>query len=267
MTRKYTKRNTKQYKLKNRANKKKKLHNTFKNYYTSPTIYNGGATTGCGSCGCPIAPLSWKDMNKFGGGGRAPFPLNNIKMEGTSNPLHNGSILGASGQIGGSCGLAGQCGQIPVNPSYQIRGGSNFYKPAPPLPGPFVGQPWGPNVTQWPGVDGIGGNRNYLLSYDTPKNNIVAMNPQYQMSMNDAGYKTLNSMVGGGSKKVIKSKVIKQKIMGGGILPQDLVNLGNDLDYNFKSAYNAINGYKAPVNPLPYRDQLTHSLNNNRMFL
>jgi hypothetical protein len=40
---------------------------------------------------------------------------------------------------------------------------------------------------------------------------------------------------------------------------QDLVNLGRDFTYNFKSAYNALNGYSAPVNPAPYRDQLTHN--------
>jgi hypothetical protein len=44
---------------------------------------------------------------------------------------------------------------------------------------------------------------------------------------------------------------------GGGLVPQDLLNLGNDISFNVKSAYNALNGYSAPVNPLPYKDQLT----------
>ena len=39
---------------------------------------------------------------------------------------------------------------------------------------------------------------------------------------------------------------------GASLVPQDLVNLGNDFSYNMKSFYNAINGYKAPVNPAPY---------------
>ena len=46
---------------------------------------------------------------------------------------------------------------------------------------------------------------------------------------------------------------------GGGILPQDLVNLGRNITYNLGSAYNAINGYPAPVNPMPYNDQLVNS--------
>ena len=40
--------------------------------------------------------------------------------------------------------------------------GGNFYKPAAPIPGPFVGQPWTPAISGWPGVDGVGANRNYI---------------------------------------------------------------------------------------------------------
>ena len=54
---------------------------------------------------------------------------------------------------------------------------------------------------------------------------------------------------------------------GGSLIPQDLVNLGRDFSYNFKTAYNALNGYKAPVDPAPYKGQLTGALNNNRFIL
>jgi hypothetical protein len=76
----------------------------------------------------------------------------------------------------------------------------------------------------------------------------------------DAGYKTLSSMVGGYKYKNRAKK-------GGGIIPQDLVNLGQDFTFNLKSAYNSLNGYSAPVNPLPYKDQLPQSFNNARMLL
>ena len=59
-------------------------------------------------------------------------------------------------------------------------------------------------------------------------------------------------------KKTVKS------IKGGGLIPQDLVNLGRDFSYNFKSAYNALNGYKSPVDPAPYKGQLTGALNHNK---
>jgi hypothetical protein len=119
----------------------------------------------------------------------------------------------------------------------------------PPPPPPFVpaNSAWGPSVNKWPGVDGP---RNYLSPYNT--NN----DPQLQMSMNNAGYNTKNSLVGGK----------KNKKIGGGIMPQDLVNLGRDYTYNFKSTYNALNGYKAPVDPAPYKGQLTGSLVHNGFF-
>jgi hypothetical protein len=155
--------------------------------------YKGGA--GCGSSGCPIAPLSIQQMN-------------NLK--------------------GGTCQT---CSNIQL-------GGK--------IPPPFVppNSPWGPNVHKWPGVDGVPNSRNYLSPYNTDNN------PQLQMSMANAGYKTPNSLVGG--KK------------GGGLIPQDFVNLGRDFSYNFKSAYNALNGYKSPVDPAPYKGQLTGALNHNK---
>jgi hypothetical protein len=46
---------------------------------------------------------------------------------------------------------------------------------------------------------------------------------------------------------------------GGGFsnfLGQDLVNFGRGLQYSSGSTYNALMGYPAPVNPLPWKDQL-----------
>lgn len=149
-----------------------------RNKRTKRRRYRGGS--GCGTNGCPIAPLSYKQMNQFGGQNR---------------------ILGI--------------GQ---------NGGNTFYKPIGPMPGPFVGAPYSQHNLP------ANGNGNYYAPYDTIKD------PQLQMKPADvdAGYNTLSSMV------------------GGGLVPQDLLNLGNDFNYNVKSAYNALNGYKAPTNPLPY---------------
>jgi len=208
------------------------------------------AGSGCGSCGCPIPPLSWKQMNSFGGSSQ--YPPNYVKMAGTSAPLNYGPILGASGQVGGHCG---QC----------VQSGGSFYKPAAPIPGPFVGSAWGAPINQWPGVNGVSGDRNFLTNYDNNTNDIVGKDPALQMTMNDAGYQTLNSKVGG--KHVRKSRSHSKKTSGGGLVPQDLVNLGNSVSYNFKSAYNGINGYAAPVNPLPYKDQMSDALSNNRIII
>jgi hypothetical protein len=96
------------------------------------------------------------------------------------------------------------------------RGGS-FYKP-------LVGSNWGPNVSEWPGVDGI--RNNYKLN---TYNNDVPL------------------------KMKLGGKTRKQG--GGGLIPQDLANVGNNLQFNIGSAYNAFAGYARPVNPMPYADQ------------
>lgn len=38
-------------------------------------------------------------------------------------------------------------------------------------------------------------------------------------------------------------------------LTQDLVNVGRQIQFGMGSAYNALSGYSAPVNPLPWKDQ------------
>ena len=174
--------------------------------------------SGCGSCGCPIAPLSLKQMNMFGG--------------------HNE-------------GLKGGCG------SCAMKGG-NFFKPASFIPGPIVGSAWGASFNKLPGSDGVGGDRNFLKPFNSEKD------PQLQMSMNDAGYNTMNSKVGGSIKGKKGRKYRSNFIKGGGLIPQDLVNLGSNFSFNLKSAYNSLNGYKAPIDPLPYKDQLTQ---NNKILL
>ncbi len=139
-------------------------------------------------------------------------------------------------QQGGNVNGCGTCNQ---------NGGDSFYKPPTPIPGPFVGQSWTPEISRWPGVNGIGGDSNYLA-----QNLYNHGDPQTMMKL-------------GGSKRN-KSKRINRRrpskgLRGGGLIPQDLVNLGSDMSFNFKSAYNALSGYAAPTNPLPYRDQLSGS--------
>ena len=182
----------------------RKHHKSCKNVFLS---HRGGQ--GCGSTGCPIAPLSFAKMNDFS---------NNYNPTVKQN---------------GGCGSC-------------MKGGTSFFKPAPLMPGPFAGSAWAYN--KLPGMDGISGNRNYL----SPVN--VGNDPALQMTMNGAGYKTMNSMVGG-----------RKNMKAGGLIPQDLVNLGSDLSFNFKSAYNALNGYSGPVIPSPYKGQLTNTATINRI--
>jgi len=222
--------------------------------YLNRRLTKGGS--GCGSCGCPIAPLSIKQMNQFGGvPNNIPKYVANIDSPVLISPPNKSTgyiqIPGIAQNGGNSCTTCG------------VLKGGNFYKLASPIPGPFVGSSWSPSIKDWPTMSGISGDSNYNKSYNA-NNNIIAQDPQLQMSLNDAGYNTLNSMVGGynyrkkhasHSSSSSKSNTIK----GGGVIPQDLVNLGSDFTFNLKSAYNALNGYKAPMNPLPYKDQLSQN--------
>ena len=65
----------------------------------------------------------------------------------------------------------------------------------------------------------------------------------------------LDSTQIGGSKKKAFRRRRSRKQCGGNLIPQQLTNLGRDLSFNFKSTYNAMNGYSAPVDPRPYMDQ------------
>jgi hypothetical protein len=131
---------------------------------------------------------------------------------------------------GQGCGSTG-CPIAPYSWNQMNMKGGNFYKPAAHVPPPFVGEAWTPSIKGWPGVDGIDNNRNYL------SNNLYDKgDPQTMMKL-------------GGSKKV----------KGGGLLPQNLVDLGRGLEFNFKSVSNTLKGYDTPVSPLPYQDQFSNS--------
>ena len=186
--------------------------------------YHGGS--GCGSNGCPIAPLSYSAMNSIKGG--------------------SCTTCGGSVSYRPTLGLA-QTGGVCTTCSCSKTGGG-FYKPAAPLPGPFVGKAWGGEVAKWPGVDGVDSGRNYFA------NNLYKVDPQTMMKL-------------GGSRKQKKrvstnGKRRRSGIKGGGAF-QDFINLGRDLSYNFQSTYNSLNGYGPAVNPKPY----IQPLNSNKSII
>lgn len=225
------------------------------NCYLNRRKKQRGGDNGCGCGGrCPIPPLSTKQMNLFGGynGSYPPnlIPDFNGKPVIIAPPAKGYQPILGVAQNGGSCG---SCNQIPVVP----QSGGTYFKSSGLMPGPILGSPWGGDPSQWPGTNGVGGDRNYFVPYNT--NN----DPQLQMSTNDAGYKNPSSMVGGYRYTDSLNKSSPKK-RGGGLIPEDLVNLGRDFTFNFKSAYNALNGYNSPVDPAPYKGQLTGALNNNR---
>jgi len=142
-------------------------------------------------------------------------------------------------QKGGSCGCGGNIFSGGRKSKRRMRGGM--------MPPALVGQAWSSNVSNWPGVQGIPGETNYLSMNQYP------VDPQRQVIQERDG--DLFGYKGGRRKRRMRSK-------GGGLIPQDLVNVGRNFTHTLGSAYNTFNGYPTTVSPLPYKDQLPNTLNS-----
>lgn len=162
----------------------------------------------------------------------------------------------------------------------------------PPVAGPTVGAPWGANVNQWPGVAGIDGQTNYLklnnYDYDVQTQGIIQEGSQITIGggkrrkkgggkcninpydVNPTIPNGSNATYYGGKKRKHTKKggrkgKTRTKKGGFSIIPQDLVNMGRTFTYGIGSAYNSLNGYPQPVNPLPFKDQLPNTLKANQI--
>lgn len=213
--------------VKSRRYRKKR---SFKSRTRKQKLWNqkGCSHTKCKSCHmCHICSKTSKCLK---GGDSAIAPL---------SVSSNGSV-----GMGGGCGCSNNyimgggstCGTC-MNENCSCASASEMMGGA--ISGPTVGNVWGPNPSQWPGANGIGGDRNLL-----PYNTYQPVDISRQMALR------------GGKKS--KKQILKRKksMRGGGIMPQDLLNLGRDFAFNMESAYNSIRGIPAPVNPLPYKNQL-----------
>ena len=171
----------------------------------------------------------------------------NPGVNGVQNWLNPQSVIkgGASQKGGCGCGLqaggskskkGGCCGAC----STSMLGGSGI-----PIALGLTGKPWTPAPSGWPGVDGVDGNRNYLALNEykvDPQTAMIATgaNPPYS--------------VGGGKKQKGGST--------SNFLSQDLINLGRQFQYGVGSVYNGLLGYSSPVNPLPWKGQLSNTSNS-----
>ena len=118
----------------------------------------------------------------------------------------------------------------------------------------LVGTPWTSSISTWPGVAGVDGVTNHYAL------NKYLVDPQTQ-TVSETNQQTY--MAKGGKRRIKRSTKGKRKgkrrnatKKGGGIIPQDLLNLGRGMTYGLGSAYNSLSGYSTPINPLPYKDQL-----------
>jgi len=179
---------------------------------------------------------------KVGGGG----DLLNAAAYPSKGPLPTGfNFLNPQSTQRGGCG----CG-LKIGGKYKKRKGKTnkmrggFGNNGIPYSNGVVGSPWTPSVNTWPGVDGISGNNNYL------ELNKYHTDPQ-------------TAMIATGAQRPFSGGRRRRRQKGGAIsnlLSQDFINVGRQLQYGLGSVHNAMKGYSAPVNPLPWKGQLQKPL-------
>lgn len=221
---------------------------TGKQNFSLPNPYL--AYTG-GSCG-----LTKNTSIPINTNAKDPSMPNTGPVSGGDNTIFNSAIS----QKGGSCG----CGKVLIGGSCSscalgiMTGGRKHRKQCKcslckkkmkggnigiSYPNGLVGSAWTPGINGWPGVDGVSGNNNYYPVNDY-KNDV-------SRQMVDVGANPPFTNMKAGKKCKMKQK-------GGTLsnfLAQDLINLGRQFQFGVGSAYNALAGYSAPVNPMPWKDQ------------
>ena len=128
-----------------------------------------------------------------------------------------------------------------------------------PYPNGLVGKPF-VNSSNLPGANGVGGDANYY-SLNKYVNDVSR-----QMIDVGANKPFLGYYGSKGGKRSTKSVKKTKKQRGGdfsNFIGQDIINLGRQFTYGLGSAFNTLNGTTGPVNPLPWKGQLTQSANRS----
>jgi hypothetical protein len=268
MSKKSSKKQQKLYKMKGCSKKTRKnylggsadanLAYPSSNVPTIPNPFFAYTGKGGASCNANLTPSLAIPINTNGVNKTLPN-TGPINVGGLGTPFLNPQ----GSQLGGNCGL---CGLMKGGNKHRIgckcssckmTGGNAGI----PYPNGLVGSAWTPLTSGWPGVDGVQGGRNFLApnNYHTDvQTAIISTGSQPPFS------------IGGNQQKIGKHQKIgkrfkTRKNQSGGtvsnFLGQDLINLGRQFHFGLGSAYNALAGYSAPVNPLPWTGQLANTPN------
>ena len=210
---------------------------------------------------------NWKNKSYLGGSADINLAYTGSKTPSVPNPFlaytgKGGRNINAADKTVPNTGpLNRGLGTPFLNPTNAQKGGNCNCglpmvggNPGIPYPNGLVGAPWTPSTAGWPGVDGVQGGRNYIAPnlYKT----------DVQTAMISTGANPPFSI--GGRKSVKKNGTRKRSQKGGtdtNFLAQDLINLGRQFNYGLGSAYNALTGYSAPTNPMPWKGQLPNTPN------
>ena len=142
--------------------------------------------------------------------------------------------------------------------------GGSFYKLAPPVRAPLVGQPW--TYDKWPGSGGITGNRNYF-----PLDKYI-VDPQTRMQIRGGGTVNGSGSLEGANNTSCGAKSLKTrggykykgKKGGAAGLATGLSNLVSEARYNISTFNNELNGNPPGPDPLPYKQP---SINSNAQII
>jgi len=123
----------------------------------------------------------------------------------------------------------------------------------------LVGAPWkGGDIGSWPGVAGVAGTSNHYSL-----NNYNGGDPSYLLGQERIGSLGPSIFYGGkksgrsyrGKRSMQGKKLSRRKFRGGGLIPQGIQNVANNMRFGLQSAGNALKGFPAPVNPNPTEGQ------------
>jgi hypothetical protein len=211
-----------------KLNKRNKKPKTYRKYL-------GGDNINLAYTGQPIQTVPNPFLSYTGAGLEKAYP--------SSGPADGPDQKGTN-WINPPLQSGGQCGSCGI-----LKGGGENAS--------FVGKPWTPDIKTWPGVSS-GGNYYKLNTYQP---NDVSR----QIENIGANPPFLGAAMKGGKKSRKGRKGRKSRKQKGGsfsnTITQDFINLGNQLKFGAGSAYNAINGYPSPANPLPWKSQLVGTPN------
>jgi hypothetical protein len=188
-------------------------------------------------------------------GGNCNCGINGLSMNGGKNKKSHD--LGCMCQVCSGKHRSGcRCSSCKIKKGQMSGGGGcSTSNNGIPYPDGLVGKPY-LNPTNLPGANYIPGDANYY------KNNTYSP-VDISRQMLDIG---ANKPFLGFSHKGGRKKGYTKKRKGGGFsnfLGQDVVNLGRQIGFGVGSAYNALYGYPAPTNPLPWVGQLPNTANLN----
>jgi hypothetical protein len=246
----------KNYKQKGCSSKKCKRNTTKKNKNKKPIIYLGGKSSSLAYT--PVDNPQFQNDNLNPNSNLAYTPNPNPNPYPNEGPAPGGfNFLNSNSQNGGNsgcgCNNVQQLGGGKTKKTKKMKGGncdSDVAGTAATMtyPNGLVGNSWSFKPSSWPSNH---------LGYNTYDNDI-------SRQMVDVGSAYPFSFIRGGKRgknKSKKSKSLKRKHKGGALsnfLGQDLIDLGQQFKYNMNSSYNALRGYSAPVNPTPWKDQLSN---------